>query len=79
MDEEGSTDSTPDRASRRFSGVKASYRAGLVRVETQSRVPRLHTYVGLARCIRVGGALIRFLGHGFLGGLLLLIVGFGYS
>jgi hypothetical protein len=34
VDEEGSTDSTPGRASRKFSGVEVFRRAGLVRVGT---------------------------------------------
>jgi hypothetical protein len=66
VDEGGSIDSTPGRTSRKFSGVEASRRAGLVRVGTRSRVPRLHIYAVLDRRIRVGGALIRFLG-GFQG------------
>jgi hypothetical protein len=44
-----------------------------VRVGTQSRVPRLLTYAGLARRVGVGGVLIRLLRGslrcGFLGGL----------
>jgi hypothetical protein len=56
----GSTDLTLGRASQRFSGVEVSRRAGLVRVGTQSRVPRPYTYLGLARRVVVGGALIRF-------------------
>jgi hypothetical protein len=43
-----------------FPGVKASHRAGLVRVRTQSRVPRLHTYVVLARRTCAGRALAWF-------------------
>jgi hypothetical protein len=51
-----------------FPGVEASRRAGLVRVGTQSRVPRLYMYEvfqGVLWC-------------GFLGGLFFLVVGFGY-
>jgi hypothetical protein len=59
--EEGSTGPTPGRASQRSSGVEASYRAGLVRIGMQSRVAwRYHTYVGQARRICVGGALVQF-------------------
>jgi hypothetical protein len=54
----GSTGSTLGRASRRLSGVEGSRRASLVRVGTQSRVPRLLTYAGLARRVGVGGVLI---------------------
>jgi hypothetical protein len=77
----GSTGSTIGRASRRFSEVEASRRASLVRVGTQLRVPCLLMYVGLARRVGVGGALIRYLGvsgRGFLGGWLLFFVGFEY-
>jgi hypothetical protein len=42
----GSTGSTLGRASQRFSRVKASCRAGLVRVGTQLRAPCLRTYAG---------------------------------
>jgi hypothetical protein len=77
----GSIGSTLGHASRRFSGVEAFRRAGLVRVRTQSRVPHLLTYVGWARCVGVGEALILFLG-GFKvrisWGFVLSIMGFGY-
>jgi hypothetical protein len=60
--EEGSTGPTPGRVSRRFSRVETSRRAGLVRIGTQSTVAwRHHMYVGRARRIRVGGALVQFL------------------
>jgi hypothetical protein len=82
VDEEGSTDSTLGRTSRKFSGVEASRRAGLVRVGTRSRAPRSSYVCGLDRRICVGGALIRlfrgFSRRGSLRDLLLLIVGFGY-
>jgi hypothetical protein len=45
---------------RDFPGVKVSCRAGLVRVGTQLRVPRLHMYVVLARRTCAGGALVWF-------------------
>jgi hypothetical protein len=51
---------------RDFPRVEASHQAGLVRVETQSRVPRLHTYVVLARRTCAGGALVWFF-KGFCG------------
>jgi hypothetical protein len=52
----GSIGSTSGRASRRFSGVETSSRAGLMRVGTQSSVPG--TDADRSRGIRVGGVLV---------------------
>jgi hypothetical protein len=57
--EEGSTGPTLGRAIRRLSGVETSGRAGLVRVETRSRVPGVDA--DRSRGIRVGGVLVQFL------------------